>query len=439
MVKIVSVKFKNGGKPYYFAPGKDSYEKGMGVIVETAKGLEYATVVAPEGEVDEGEIVTPLKPVVRIATKRDEEQVQRNRERRGEALKTAQEKIAARGLEMKLVDCEFAFDGSKVVFFFTSESRVDFRELIKDLSSAFHMRIELRQISIRDEIKLTGGLAPCGRECCCIGCMSEPFKVSVKMAKNQGLSLNPTKISGLCGRLMCCLAYENDYYSEACKKVPKLGSEVDTPEGKGSVVNVNMLKMQVKVKIEQNDSVSYRDFGVDEIKFMRGNVVMGASELGAADDGGEETEKGEKPSAPVAEKPRGNLPDRREGRNGNRDGRGEKNDRREGNRNNGERRDNLENRRKDARPDRREGNRNNGGENRPEHRNNAPAQRNNGGDNEGRDNAKNGNEGAKNFNKNKRRDRRKDGRNNPADNANGRQKPRGGATGGGNGAPPSDN
>ncbi len=421
MVKIVSVKFKNGGKPYYFAPGKDSYEKGMGVIVETAKGLEYATVVAPEGEVDEGEIVTPLKPVVRIATKRDEEQVQRNRERRGEALKTAQEKIAARGLEMKLVDCEFAFDGSKVVFFFTSESRVDFRELIKDLSSAFHMRIELRQISIRDEIKLTGGLAPCGRECCCIGCMSEPFKVSVKMAKNQGLSLNPTKISGLCGRLMCCLAYENDYYSEACKKVPKLGSEVDTPEGKGSVVNVNMLKMQVKVKIEQNDSVSYRDFGVDEIKFMRGNVVMGASELGAADDGGEETEKGEKPSAPVAEKPRGNLPDRREGRNGNRDGRGEKNDRREGNRNNGERRDNRENRRKDARPDRREGNRNNGGENRPEHRNNAPAQRNNGGDNEGRDNAKNGNEGAKNFNKNKRRDRRKDGRNNPADNANGRQ------------------
>ena len=267
MVKIVSVKFKNGGKPYYFAPGKDSYEKGMGVIVETAKGLEYATVVAPEGEVDEGEIVTPLKPVVRIATKRDEEQVQRNRERRGEALKTAQEKIAARGLEMKLVDCEFAFDGSKVVFFFTSESRVDFRELIKDLSSAFHMRIELRQISIRDEIKLTGGLAPCGRECCCIGCMSEPFKVSVKMAKNQGLSLNPTKISGLCGRLMCCLAYENDYYSEACKKVPKLGSEVDTPEGKGSVVNVNMLKMQVRVKIEDKnkDLITYKDFTLDEL------------------------------------------------------------------------------------------------------------------------------------------------------------------------------
>jgi len=271
MVKIVSVKFKNGGKPYYFAPGKDSYEKGMGVIVETAKGLEYATVVAPEGEVDEGEIVTPLKPVVRIATKRDEEQVQRNRERRGEALKTAQEKIAARGLEMKLVDCEFAFDGSKVVFFFTSESRVDFRELIKDLSSAFHMRIELRQISIRDEIKLTGGLAPCGRECCCSSCMPEIKKVSIKMAKNQGLSLNPQKISGLCGRLMCCLGYENDYYAEAAKNVPKIGSDAISPDGRGMVVNVDMLKMTARLKIEDKakDLITYRDYPVDSLKFRR--------------------------------------------------------------------------------------------------------------------------------------------------------------------------
>lgn len=281
MIKVVSVKFKSGGKPYYFAPnGKDVYEKGMGIIVETAKGLEYATVVQPECEVEDSEVVAPLKPVVRIATKRDEEQVNRNRERRDEAMATAKEKIAARGLEMKLVDCEFAFDGSKVVFSFTAENRVDFRELIKDLSSAFHMRIELRQINIRDEIKLTGGLAPCGRECCCIGCMSEPKKVSVKMAKNQGLSLNPSKISGLCGRLMCCLSYEDEYYSEACKKVPKLGGTVDTPNGKGTVVNVNMLKMQVKVKIEQNDAVSYHDFGVDEIRFMRGNQVFGNENLG---------------------------------------------------------------------------------------------------------------------------------------------------------------
>lgn len=295
MVKVVSVKFKNGGKPYYFAPKDgDVYEKGAGVIVETAKGLEYATVVEPACEVEDTEIVAPLKPVVRIATQRDEEQVKRNAERRGEAMVTAKEKIAARGLEMKLVDCEFAFDGSKIVFYFTSENRVDFRELIKDLSSAFHMRIELRQINIRDEIKLTGGLAPCGRECCCLGCMSEPKKVSVKMAKNQGLSLNPQKISGLCGRLMCCLSYEDEYYSEACKKVPKLGGTVDTPNGKGTVVNVNMLKMQVKVKIEQNDAVSYHDFGVDEIRFMRGNVVMGNENLG--EEGGEKPEEPKKPA-----------------------------------------------------------------------------------------------------------------------------------------------
>ena len=270
MVKVVSVKFKNSGKNYYFAPnGKDIYEKGMGVIVETAKGLEYATVVVPDCEVDDGEIVSPLKPVVRIATARDEEQVKRNRERRGEAIKTAQEKIAARGLEMKLVDCEFAFDGSKVIFFFTAESRVDFRELIKDLSAAFHMRIELRQINVREEIKMKGGFGQCGRECCCVRCMSDPLKTSVKMAKNQGLSLNPTKISGLCGKLMCCLAYENDYYSEACKQVPKIGSEAETPDGKGIVVNVNMLKMEARVKIEDKakDLITYKDFPVSELKF----------------------------------------------------------------------------------------------------------------------------------------------------------------------------
>lgn len=357
MVKIVSVKFKNGGKPYYFAPGKDTYEKGMGVIVETAKGLEYATVVTPEDEVDESRVVSPLKPVVRIATKRDEEQVKRNLERRGEALKTAQEKIAARGLDMKLVDCEFAFDGSKVVFFFTAENRVDFRELIKDLSSAFRMRIELRQINIRDEIKITGGLAPCGRECCCIGSMSEPKKVSVKMAKNQGLSLNPGKISGLCGRLMCCLAYENDYYAEACKKVPKIGSEADTPDGKGTVVNVNMLKMLVKVKIEQNDNISFHEYPVDEIRFMRGNVVMGKENLGEEDDDSDELSedgvengpaavpaintdkfKGERPQKQNERGGRDNRKDGNRNRNGNREGRPEGNNNPENAQNGGERR-----------------------------------------------------------------------------------------------------
>ncbi len=352
MVKIVSVKFKNGGKSYYFAPGKETYEKGMGVIVETAKGLEYATVVLPEGEVDESEVVSPLKPVVRIATKRDEEQIQRNAERRGEALKTAQEKIAARGLDMKLVDCEFAFDGSKVVFFFTAESRVDFRELIKDLSSAFRMRIELRQINIRDEIKITGGLAPCGRECCCINCMSEPKKVSVKMAKNQGLSLNPGKISGLCGRLMCCLAYENEYYAEACKKVPKIGSEAETPDGKGTVVNVNMLKMLVKVKIEQNENVSYHEYPVDEIRFMRGNVVMGKENFDEDDEDDVLSEEGaESAKEPVAintDKQRDRQPHGRNDRQNERRGGG-----------NNERRDNRENR-NDRRDNNRDRNRNRG-------------------------------------------------------------------------------
>jgi cell fate regulator YaaT (PSP1 superfamily) len=270
MEKIVGVKFKNGGKVYYFAPGNDTYQKNMGVIVETAKGIEYAQVVIPEGEVEDDKIVSPLKPIIRIATSKDEEQVKKNEERKPEAMKIAQEKIAKNNLVMKLIDCEFTFDGSKVIFYFTADGRVDFRNLVKDLSSAFRLRIELRQVGIRDEIKLIGGLAPCGRECCCGSCMPDFKKVSIKMAKNQGLSLNPSKISGLCGRLMCCLAYENAYYADAYKKMPKVGGEVTTPDGKGMVVNVNMLKMEVKVKIENKDEVSYHDYKVEDIQFKRG-------------------------------------------------------------------------------------------------------------------------------------------------------------------------
>jgi cell fate regulator YaaT (PSP1 superfamily) len=269
MEKIVGIKFKNTGKLYYFAPGKDKYEKDMGVIVETAKGIEYATVVIPYGEVEDDKIVAPLKPIIRIATQKDKEQLKKNEERRAGALKIAEEKAEKNNLEMKFIDCEFTFDGTKVIFFFTADGRVDFRNLVKDLSAVFHLRIELRQVGIRDEIKIMGGIAPCGRECCCSSCMPDFKKVSIKMAKNQGLSLNPGKISGLCGRLMCCLAYENNYYADACKKMPKIGSEVTTPDGKGMVVNVNMLKMQVKVKIEDKDSVSYHDYDVDKIKFKR--------------------------------------------------------------------------------------------------------------------------------------------------------------------------
>lgn len=286
MKTVVALKFHGSAKIYYFAPAPNAeYKRDMHVIVETSRGLEFATVVYPSLEVEDNKIVAPLKPVIRIANERDEEQIRRNKERRGEAMKTCKEKIAEHGLNMKLVDCEFTFDGSKVVFYFTAESRVDFRELVKDLASVFHMRIELRQIGIRDETKLLGGIAPCGRPCCCSTCMPDFRKVSIKMAKTQGLSLNPSKISGLCGRLMCCLEYENDYYAEACKKVPKTGSEVTTPDGKGIVVSTNMLKMEVKVKIPVNNSdFVYRDFAVDQIKFTRSACPCGKGGNKSDDD-----------------------------------------------------------------------------------------------------------------------------------------------------------
>ena len=271
MVNVVGIKFKNGGKLYYFAPkAGEKYERNMPVIVETSRGLEYAWVVYPEKFVADDEVVQPLKPVVRIATQKDTDFYKSCEAKRPQAMQLCKEKIAARGLEMKLVDCEYAFDGSKITFFFTSENRVDFRELVKDLASAFHARIELRQVGTRDETKYLGGIAPCGRICCCAGNMPEIKKVSVKMAKTQGLSLNPGKISGLCGRLMCCLSYENDYYAEVSKKMPKVGSEVSTLEGKGIVASVNMLKMEVKVKIDdRNGGWIYKDFPVEDVRFKK--------------------------------------------------------------------------------------------------------------------------------------------------------------------------
>lgn len=279
MVKIICVKFKGNTKPYYFAPPKEACSVGDGVIVETAKGLEYATVTEGVKEIDESEIVPPLMPALRKATASDMEQMKKNREMKPAAMITAKEKIEARGLNMRLVDCDFSFDGGKVIFYFTADARVDFRELIRDLSSAFHKRIELRQINIREEISLLGGYGPCGRECCCMRAFSEFSKVTVKMAKNQGLSLNPDKISGLCGRLMCCLAYENNYYSEASKNVPKIGSTAESVDGVGTVVNVNMLSMTAKLRIEKGEAITFKEYPVDKIRFKRGNVVMGCVDL----------------------------------------------------------------------------------------------------------------------------------------------------------------
>ena len=273
MVKVVGIKFKNGGKLYYFAPkAGDKYERNMPVVVETSRGLEYAWVAYPDREVTDDEIVSPLKPVIRIATEKDTEFYEECQEKRPQAMQICREKIIKHGLEMKLVDCEYAFDGSKILFYFTSANRVDFRELVKDLATTFHNRIELRQVGTRDEAKYLGGIAPCGRVCCCAGNMPEFKKVSVKMAKTQGLSLNPGKISGLCGRLMCCLSYENDYYAEAIKKMPKIGAEVQTPEGKAIVAGINMLKMEVKVKIDdRNGGWIWKDYRAEDIRFKKNN------------------------------------------------------------------------------------------------------------------------------------------------------------------------
>ena len=273
MVKVVGIKFKNGGKLYYFSPkAGDVYTRNMPVVVETSKGIEYAWVAYPEKEVPDDEVVLPLKPVVRIATQKDKDFYAECEAKKPRAMQVCKEKIIKHELEMKLVDCEYSFDGTKLVFYFTSAGRVDFRELVKDLASTFKTRIELRQVGTRDETKYLGGLAPCGRVCCCAGNMPEFKKVSVKMAKNQGLSLNPGKISGLCGRLMCCLSYENDYYAEAVKKMPKVGAEVGSPEGRAIVVSLNMLKMEVKVKIDdRNGGWIYKDFPVENIRFKKNN------------------------------------------------------------------------------------------------------------------------------------------------------------------------
>lgn len=272
MAKIVGIKFRRSAKVYYFEPKGLDFKKGDGAIVETARGVEYGTVSIPTSEVADEKIVQPLKSVLRKATPEDAEKAAKNEARAAEAKKLTNECIEKRKLKMKLIDAEFTFDENKVIFYFTAAGRIDFRELLKDLAAIFHVRIELRQVGIRDEAKILGGIAPCGRECCCAGCLPEFRKVSIKMAKMQGLSLNPTKISGLCGRLMCCLEYENDYYSEAFKKMPKIGSTVTTPDGKGVVISNNMLKFLVKVKIEKGDgSLVFKEFPLADLKLTKTN------------------------------------------------------------------------------------------------------------------------------------------------------------------------
>lgn len=250
MTEIIGARFKSGGKQYYFDPNGIAVEEGQGVILETSRGVEFAACTQTNTMVETSTVVQPLRPLLRIATARDLETVERNKERSAHAFKTCQEKILVHGLDMKLVDVEYSFEGNKILFFFTSEGRVDFRSLVKDLASQFHCRIELRQIGVRDEAKMLGGLGICGKPFCCSTFLEDFQPVSIKMAKTQSLSLNPVKISGTCGRLMCCLKYEQDAYEDAVKRMPKNESFVETPDGVGTVSQVNLLRETLKVRLD---------------------------------------------------------------------------------------------------------------------------------------------------------------------------------------------
>ena len=269
MTKVIGVRFRRAGKVYYFSPGKLEIEKDDRVIVETARGVEYGHVVIGTREVEDDKVVQPLKSVIRLATAQDQEQENKNREKEKDAFRICQEKIRKHKLEMKLIDAEYTFDNNKVLFYFTADGRIDFRELVKDLASVFKTRIELRQIGVRDETKILGGIGICGRSLCCHTHQSEFLPVSIKMAKEQNLSLNPTKISGVCGRLMCCLKHEEETYEELNSHLPNVGDHVTTGDGlKGEVQSVNVLRQKVKVIVTlEGDEKEIREYKVDELKF----------------------------------------------------------------------------------------------------------------------------------------------------------------------------
>ena len=269
MVKVVGVRFRQAGKIYYFDPADFELEVSNHVIVETARGVEMGTVLIAPKEVEDEQVVSPLKPVIRIATEEDEAVVEKNREKEKEAFAICKEKILKHELDMKLVGAEYTFDGNKLLFYFTADGRIDFRELVKDLAAVFRTRIELRQIGVRDETKILGGVGICGRPLCCATYLSDFVPVSIKMAKEQNLSLNPTKISGVCGRLMCCLKNEEEAYEELNSKLPNIGDFVTTPDGlNGEVQSVSVLKQLVKVVVTtEKDEKEVQEFKAEELKF----------------------------------------------------------------------------------------------------------------------------------------------------------------------------
>ena len=268
MVKIVGVRFRNAGKVYYFDPKGYKIKAGDHVIVETARGVEYGTVIGGIREVTDDRVVQPLKAVIRVATQEDDLRAEKSRAKEKDAMRICNEKIRKHKLDMKLIDAEYTFDNNKVLFYFTADGRIDFRELVKDLAAVFKMRIELRQIGVRDETKILGGIGICGRVLCCNSFLSEFAPVSIKMAKEQNLSLNPTKISGVCGRLMCCLKNEEDTYEYLNSKLPSIGESVTTIDGvRGEVQSVNVLRQMVKVVVDVEDEKEIREYEVKQLKF----------------------------------------------------------------------------------------------------------------------------------------------------------------------------
>lgn len=271
MIEVVGVRFKKAGKLYYFDPDNMSIKEGSNVIVETVRGIEYGSVIKGNIMVEDDEVVQPLKKVIRVATPKDDECERENREKEKEAFVICEEKIAKHALDMKLIDVEITFDHNKLIFYFTSDERVDFRELVKELASVFRTRIELRQIGVRDEAKMLNGIGICGRALCCATFLGDFQPVSIKMAKEQSLSLNPTKISGICGRLMCCLKYEEDVYEELNKKMPNVGDIITTVDGTGEILSTNVLMQVVKaaVRKKENDPPTIDFYSVNEIKVIK--------------------------------------------------------------------------------------------------------------------------------------------------------------------------
>ena len=296
MATVIGVRFKKAGKVYYFDPTDVWPRPGSNVVVETARGIEFGEVVTGSREVSDDQIVAPLKKVLRIATEEDERRAEYNAQREKEAFGVCQEKIAKHKLDMKLVSVEYTFDNSKIIFYFTANGRVDFRELVKDLAGVFKMRIELRQIGVRDEAKMLGGLGACGRQICCGAFLGDFQPVSIKMAKEQNLSLNPTKISGQCGRLMCCLKYEQDYYEATLKKLPKVGKDIMTPDGAGVVTEINPIREKVKVRIHTaDDTFDLREYHVDDVR------RMGPEDVAAVRESAVKAEKKPRKSEPAPE------------------------------------------------------------------------------------------------------------------------------------------